>query len=196
MPPRRTDRPRAARLLLLLALALLAPLAQASEFAVREAEAHLTDGVYRLDARLSLSLNAGVEEALNNGVPITISVDIEVLETYPWLPDQTVASLEQRYLLRHHALSERYLVKNLNTGLQSSYSYLDEALGSIESLREIPILDQHLLAPGNDYYGRVRVRLDRESLPSPLRAISYISRDWQLKSDWLEWPLQPPHGNP
>ena len=127
MPPRRTDRPRAARLLLLLALALLAPLAQASEFAVREAEAHLTDGVYRLDARLSLSLNAGVEEALNNGVPITISVDIEVLETYPWLPDQTVASLEQRYLLRHHALSERYLV-NVITSYSIHYTKLYDRL--------------------------------------------------------------------
>jgi len=179
--------------LLTLCLTLAATTALAAEFRVREVRSQLVDGVYRMDADLDLELEGEVRDALVNGVPLILGVEIEVVQQRPWLWDQTVASLEQRYQLRHHALSRRYLVKNLNTGVQTSHTHLEDALASVERIRGLPLLEQPLLVAGDEYQGRVRVRLHTEALPSPLRPMAYLSRDWRLKSEWVEWPLQPGH---
>ncbi|MDD3449372.1 MAG: DUF4390 domain-containing protein [Gammaproteobacteria bacterium] len=179
--------------LLTLCLTLAATTALAAEFRVREVRSQLVDGVYRMDADLDLELEGEVRDALVNGVPLILGVEIEVVQQRPWLWDQTVASLEQRYQLRHHALSRRYLVKNLNTGVQTSHTHLEDALASVERIRGLPLLEQPLLMAGDEYRGRVRVRLHTEALPSPLRPMAYLSRDWRLKSEWVEWPLQPGH---
>ena len=42
--------------------------------------------------------------------------------------DASVAALEQRYELSYHALSQRYLVRNLNTGEQQDFGSLQAAL--------------------------------------------------------------------
>jgi HAMP domain-containing protein len=53
-----------------------------------------------------------------------------------------VAALEQSYELAYHALSDRYLVRNVNSGEQASYATLDAALDSLRVISNLPILDQ------------------------------------------------------
>lgn len=162
----------------------------AAEFQVRAAEARLVDGVYRLDAQLSLDFSTEVLEALDNGVSIDLVLEIEILRQRSWLWDEDFASLQQHYQLRHHALSQQYLVKNLNTGVQLAYPNLVEAKAALEHVHDFPMLDQRLLKAGEHYRARLRVRLDIESLPAPLRPLAYLFRGWRLTSDWYEWDLQ------
>jgi hypothetical protein len=174
---------------LLLAL-LHGAAAAAAEFQVQAAETRLINGVYRLDAQLSLEFSDEVLEALDNGVPIDLVLEIEILRQRSWVWDEDLASLEQRHQLRHHALSQQYVVKNLNTGVQQAYPNLAEAKAALGQIRDFPMLDQRLLKPGEHYRARLRVRLDIESLPAPLRPLAYLFRGWRLTSDWYEWTLQ------
>jgi hypothetical protein len=48
------------------------------------------------------------------------------------------------------------------------------------------------LAPGRDYYARVRYGIDTDELPLPLKSSSLWDNDWDLKSDWYEWDIQGP----
>ena len=162
----------------------------AEGFNVLSAETNLNKNVFHLNAKIELNFSDDALEALRSGVPLIILVNIEVLKDRNWWWDKTVAELEQGYLLLYHALSEKYIIHNLNSGAQKNYTSLNTALHSLSNIHEFPLIDKNLLEEGDEYYARIRTYLDIESLPAPMRPIAYISSQWQLESDWFSWPLK------
>lgn len=186
--------PVALRLILWLAL-LLAPAAFAEElrpyaFEVKGGEVSLQQGVYTLDARIDFRISPAARDALQSGVPLTFSLDIEVERKRAWWLNSEVASLTQRYRVRYHALSDRYVLTNLNSGESRNFaseSSLFAALGLVENL---PVIDQRLLQEGAEYEVWLRARLDIDELPAPLKTVAYMSPQWRLESEWYQWPLK------
>jgi len=175
---------------LLLGLAGLQP-AHAAGFAVRDAATRLQEGVYLLDADLGFDFSEQAIQALRNGVPLTLRVDIEVGRDRWWWLDATVATLEQRYRVKYHAFSDKYLVHNFNSGAFYTYPTLGGAVAALGRIRDLPLLDQKLVEEDEEYEVAIRVYLDIEALPSPLRPIAYITPAWHLTSEWTTWSLQP-----
>lgn len=165
--------------------------AHAQEFAITGLETRLTNQVYVMDARVNYLFSATALEALSSGVPLTLRMDIEVQRKRRWLPDETIAALEQRYQLRYHALSHQYLVNNLNSGALYAFPTQESAIDSLGELRDFPLLDAKLIEAREKYEIVVRVLLDFESLPTPLRLIAYVTPSWYLASDWSSWSLTP-----
>ena len=180
-----------ARLLVLLALLVLlrATDVQAAGFDVIEASTRLGDGVYRLNAQIEYSFSEPALDALQNGVPLTIELLMEVRRRRSWVWDETVYSLVQRFRLEYHALSRQYLVHNLNSGERRNFSTRPAALRFMGRIHEFPLLDRSLLAPDRRYEGALRAQLALDTLPTPLRLFAYLSEDWQLTSEWYTWPL-------
>ena len=163
--------------------------AQAAGFYIVDANTRVVDNLYTLNARISYDFTQASLQALNNGVPLTIVHDIEVIPDNRWLWKRPVAALQQRFRLEYHALARQYLVINLNTGELKSFPTRDTALDFMGTIRDFPLLDASLLSPGKPYLGAIRARLDRKSLPAPLQIDAYTSADWKLGSGWTEWPL-------
>jgi Domain of unknown function (DUF4390) len=159
-------------------------------FEIREAKTELEDGVYFLDARIEYRLSSEARSALQSGLPLTIRVEVELLNNRRFWFDNEEAALRQRYQLEYHALSERFTVQNLNSGDQTSFSTLYAALDSLGHLNHLPLIDSALLESTHDYYLRMRAVLDAEKLPGPLRLIAFWRRDWSLGSDWYQWQLR------
>lgn len=171
-------------------LYLLSPGVHAAGFSVAHVDTELRDEVYYLNAELDLYLTDAVIEALESGVPITLELQIEVVNPRDWWWDETAYALSQRYLLKFHALTRQYVLTNLNSRVQHTYPTRAAALGALSTINRLPILDRSALRVGVNYLGRLRVRLALEQLPSPLRVWAYLSSDWDLSSDWHQWPLQ------
>ena len=176
--------------LLCLFVSILPTQSKAEGFNILSAETTLNKNVFQLDAKIELNFSDDALEALRSGVPLIILVNIEVLKDRNWWWDKTIAELEQGYLLLYHALSEKYIIHNLNSGAQKNYISLNTALHSLSKLNKFPLIDKNLLEEGDEYYARIRTYLDIESLPAPMRPIAYISSQWQLESDWFSWPLK------
>ena len=193
-PIRHGSRPWLPLLLgLLLSLGATAAAAEVrdSSFQVQQARSLLVDGVYRISAQVEYKLGDQALEALLHGVPLVLEIRIQVTRQREWLWDEQVAQLRQRYQLRYHALSERYLLHSFYTGVQQSYHVLEDALQAIGTLYDLPLLDARLLAPDGQYQLRLRADLDIEELPTPIRLWAYLSSGWGVKSDWYTWPLEP-----
>jgi hypothetical protein len=159
-------------------------------FEVREASTELRAGVYFLNARIGYRLSSEAREALQSGVPLTIRIDVELLNTRRFWFDGEDAALRQRYQLEYHALSERYILTNLNSGDPTSFATLFSALNYLGRIDRLPLIDATLLDPEEDYDLRLRAVLDVEQFPGPLRLLAFWRRDWSLASDWYRWPLQ------
>lgn len=178
------------RLALLLCLLFSSQAALADGIYIRSANTTLTDKVYRLDAEIDYRLSQELLDALHNGVTLTLLVEVEIIRKQSYWLDDTLASLAQRYQLNYHALSQKYQLKNINSGRTINYDNLQSAIKALGSLNDIPILDQDLLHQRETYYARLRAGLDVHKLPTPLLILSYIMPGWQPRSEWYTWPIQ------
>jgi hypothetical protein len=160
------------------------------QFVVRSADATLRDGVYFLSAAIEYRLSSDAQMALRSGVPLMIRLDVEIIEPRRWWFDNTRASLRQLWQLEWHALSERFVVLNRNSGNQASFGSLSSALSYLGRVENLPVIDAALLDPDDDYDLRIRAALDVEQLSGPLRLLAFWRRDWSIASDWYRWPLR------
>jgi hypothetical protein len=158
-------------------------------FEIRTAAAELRDGVYYLNASIEYRLSTEARDALHAGVPLTIRLDVEIIHPRRWWFDNEDAALRQSYQLEYHALSERYLVRNLNSGEQTTYGSLLAALEALGNIRGLPLIDVPVLEPGRAYDVRLRAFLDEEQFPGPLRLLAFWRRDWSIASEWYRWRL-------
>lgn len=159
-------------------------------FDVRSASTSLVNGVQELDARLQLVLSGDALGALNSGVPLTIELNLEVIRVKRFMPDATDAELNLQYELEYRPLSQRYIVRNLNSGDQDSFATLYSALNNLGRIQELPIIDNSLLDPNAEYRIRLQAGLSTRSYPAALRLLFFWRGDWQIKSDWYEWRLE------
>lgn len=166
------------------------PVPREGYFEVRSASTALQGGVHMLDARLQLVLSSEALNALNSGVPLTIELQMQVIRVRRLYIDSLDAELAVRFELEYRPLSQRYIVRNLNSGDQDSFATLYSALNNLGRVQELPVIDESLLVPNRDYRVRVRALLATEQYSAPLRLLFFWRDQWQLKSAWYEWSLE------
>lgn len=178
-------------LILLLACLLSLPTAQASEdIAARRVHARVEDGALTLSTRFHTTLPAPLQDAVQQGVPLSFQLTFELTRprsTAWWQQVKTLfeptASLD--FKLVYYRLTNRYRV--VIGGLASNYGSLAEALSAVGAIAGWRVMDvsdwdadkQQALR------GRVRLALDIGQLPRPFQLNALGSRDWTLASDWI-----------
>ena len=146
-----------------------------------------------VNARLGLMLNAATEEALHNGIPLEILIDIEFVRSRWWWTNKLIADWTLRRRLSFHALSRQYLVSTptLNQPTES-FGSLEQALQHTANLArlELPLTPKKQIDAESNHLLRLRARLDIEALPTVMRPLAYASPSWRLNSGWTSWPVQ------
>jgi len=163
---------------------------RAGYFEVRSASTALVEGVHELESRLQLVLSADALDALNSGVALRIELNLEVNRVRRFWPDPTDAELVVSYELEYRPLSQRYIVRNLNSGEQDSFATLYSALNNLGRIQSLPVVDDSILEPDKTYRIRLRARLSTDQYPAALRILFFWRHDWHLESEWFEWSLE------
>lgn len=161
---------------------------ESGEFRIEDAHAWSADGAYLLDAQFSIELSSGAREALDNGVPLVFELQVQIVKKHTWWWDVVTVELKQSRQLQYHALSQSYLVKDLDAGTQGNYRRLEDALHAAGAIRNLFLTDLQMAA-GKGFNIHLRGSLDIESLPTPVRLPAYVSSAWDMKSEWYAWPL-------
>ena len=159
-------------------------------FEVRSAIAELRDGVYYLNAVIAYRLSTEAVGALHSGVPLGLRLDVEIVHPRRWWFDDDSVALRQSYQLDYRAVSERYIVQNINSGDQISFASMLSALEYMGRVERLPLIDTAVLEDDRGYYVRMRASLDQEQFPGPLRLLAFWRRDWSIASEWYRWPLR------
>jgi len=171
----------------LAALLVLLPLSCGAtahaQFRVDRVEARRVDEGIQVKVDLELSLTDATEEALSHGVPLIVVHEI-ALRRNGWLWRTMEQQTSKRHQLRYHALSGRYVVDSDGAVLDTFQSISDalEFINSATARFELP-------ARSDEYNVAVRSRIDINALPAPLRPTALFSPQWQLSSDWSQWPI-------
>lgn len=162
----------------------------AAEFKVADIQPKLAGQALVLDGQLDLGLSPKVEEAVAKGIPLEIIIDVRLYQQRRYLWDSKIATWTLNRRIQYHALSGQYLVSAGSAESETRESLLtqQEALKQLGSLNEIKLALAE--APSGDGYSvDLRVSLDIEALPAPLRPVAYTSFDWHLNSGWSSWKV-------
>ena len=158
---------------------------------VTEVRTRLIEGTYRLDAQIDFSFSPEALEALANGVPLTVLMQFQVRRADAWIWNANVTDLQLRYAIRHKPLSETYEVYRLPGTAGRTFVTREAAIAALGEVRGLELVDRSRLEAGVDYLVELKVSLDIEALPLPLRPTAYLSSAWKLASPWTTWPLTP-----
>jgi len=158
-------------------------------FEIRNADSRLYQGVWLASALIDFRLSEEALTALDSGVVLTIELQVQLNRVRRFWVDKEIATLAQRFELSYQPLSERYVVRNLNSGKQNSFATLFSALNGMGRIVDLPIIDAALLAADERYEIAIRVVLDQNTLPGPLQLLAFWSSGFRLESDWYVWML-------
>jgi hypothetical protein len=146
-------------------------------------------GVFELNARIIYPLNDDVRAALADGA--TVNFDLQAVvdrQRRYWLDAELVDVLLRREL-SWNAVSQRYILKDVDTNDQDSFEALDAALAAVGVVKNWPVLVEPTLDPDATYEIRVRAGYRRGRLPDALRALVFWSNGWNRSSEWKSWLL-------
>ena len=155
---------------------------------VRSAYVNIDKGVFLLHARVEYPVNPAIRSALRDGVTLTFDLDTRVeRERRLWF-NASIVDLTLRRELMYHAVSDRYVVRDVKTGQQENFPTLDDALTYLGRIDSWPILVEPQLNGGN-YLISVRAGVRRGRLPASLRALFFWTDDFRRVSEWYSWSL-------
>jgi hypothetical protein len=180
-------------LMCFLATAAISPVLAESKAVVRNASLTLGAGqdVYELDATVDFTLPEDARKGIEAGLTLRVVYEIELARVRGYWPDATIAELEQSYELSYHALSQRYLLRNLNTGEQQDFGSLPAALAQLGDVRGLPVIDADLVKDESRYEVYLRAVVDLSTTPTALQWLLFWTDDWSTTSEWFKWPLRP-----
>ena len=149
-------------------------------------------GVYQLFARITYPVNDDIRAALKDGLTLTFDLDVVVSRERRFWVDEGVAEYTLKRELSYHAVSDRYVARDLNTRTaseQHSYATLEEALEALGTVEAWPFLLSPQLSPNRQYRVSLRAGVRRGRLPDTLRVLLFWTDDWHRESEWFSWSL-------
>jgi hypothetical protein len=155
---------------------------------VRSAYVNIDNGVFLLHARVEYPVNPAIRDALRDGVTLTFDLDTRVDRERRFWFNASIVELTLRRELAYHAVSDRYVVRDVKSDEQQTFPTLEEALAYLGKIDGWPILVEPLLNGGN-YVISVRAGVRRGKLPASLRALMFWAGDWHRVSEWYSWSL-------
>lgn len=142
-----------------------------------------------IDADLKMDFPDDVVEALENGIPLTIAVDVQVLRERIWWQNLIVKESTQLFELRYHPLTNVHEVKNIGTDERYTFDSRQDAMAVLGTIRGAHLIEKKELSNNRQYYVQMRILLDISRLPPALRQIASLSSSWRLESPWFRWEI-------
>lgn len=177
---------------LVLLWTLTAATPAAAEFVVKDVQTSDDGEMLVMDANIDYGFSEEALEALDNGVPLTLQVHVQLRGADDWVWDDSLVDQRLRYIIRYKPLSERYLVSQLPSAGGTSYVTRDAAITALGEIQGLQLVSKERLQErGGAFEIHVKASLDIEELPLPLKPMAYLFPSWKLSSGWTKWPLEP-----
>jgi len=134
---------------------------------------------------LSIVLSNQAQQALNNGVLLTIDCEFANIESW-WFFSRAMNKKTHQFSLSRHTLSNRYIVKRDNLTTPNMFRSIPEATNFIAA-QSLSLLETYTTY---DKQRKMRLSLNKFELPAPMRLQAFLLDKWDLDTGWLEWQFE------
>jgi hypothetical protein len=139
---------------------------------------------------LFLSLQDGFHqelmEAIESGIPITITYYMKLYRKRGLWFDEEVLSKTIKHIVKYDALKKQYRISEIN-GLFSNIKVTRDEPTMVRWMSEIegqPLIPFHLLQPEEEYYVKAMADLKAVKSPFPLSHIPFLASLWDTGTSW------------
>jgi hypothetical protein len=160
------------------------------DFQVLSVVSYQRDNSTFIDADLKIDFPEKVVDALENGIPLTIAVEVQIFRERPWWRNVIIKQSRQLFELRYHPLTDVHEVKNIATDDRYSFNSRKDAMVALGTIRMAHLIKNKKLENNNQYYVQMRLLLDVSRLPVALRQVASLSPSWRVESTWSRWPIK------
>ena len=171
----------------MLTMGLVSPVSAASPDVVNIGVG--TKGKYVvMNARLIDGFTEKIQEAINNGVPMGFTFEIELRKANTVWMDSLVSSNKVRHRVQFDSLKKMYrfsefgrnLKRNIITRKKARYQQL------MLTLKDIPIAPIYKLDPNEKYYVRVKADLETDRFWFPFNYIFFFVPFSEFETSWSQ----------
>jgi hypothetical protein len=145
-----------------------------------------TDQEVLLYSRLQQGFPEQLLEAVDSGIPTTITFYMKLYRKRGMWFDEEVLAKVIKHVVKYDALKKQYRVSEIN-GLFSSIKVTKQQTTMVQWMSEIdgqPLIPFHLLQPAEEYYVKVMADLKAVNSPFPLSHIPFLSGLWDTGTPW------------
>ena len=156
--------------------------AQAAEgVEITRAHVEAAEEGYKLSAVYAFDLNEDIENAIQHGVKLYFTTQVELTRPrWYWYDDQAVSE-RQTMSIKYDVLTRQYVVQVVGN-MQQSFATLEDAMVLIRRPNRWLIAGRGALKPGETYNVTLRMYLDRERMPKPIQVNAFSNSQWRLES--------------
>ena len=162
-----------------------------ADFTVSEGKSVLIGNSIKTSAHLDLNINGEPAIALSKGIPLTLLVKSHLYRASLASWHFKIGEWEDRLLLEHHSLSNRYTLTTLDSSITEDFATLTETLDFLRQYAKTVVLPDGV-NPNDALQMSMQVSLSRGDLPGPLKLVALVLKDWRLGSDWERWQVTIP----
>lgn len=137
---------------------------------------------YKLAASYSFDLNHDLDDAVQHGVPLYFTTEIEFTRPRWYWFDEKAIVARQTSRLSYNVLTRQYHVQ-VGGSVQQSFAALDDALFLIRRPSRWVVAPRGALKVGQTYNVTLRMGMDRDYLPKPIQVNAFNNSDWRLSSN-------------
>ena len=144
--------------------------------------------VITLDADLSEAFNEKMKEAIESGVAMTFTYEIEFLKHSQVLGDEVISENTIIHTVQYDTLKKTYQFsskgKNVNRKVttKSAEKYQELML----TLRKIPVAHVFKLDPEEKYYARVKAEMEADGLWFPFNYLLFFVPFDEFETSWTQ----------
>jgi hypothetical protein len=158
------------------------------------AQAHAADGIeitratietseegYKLAAAYAFDLNHNLEDAIQHGVKLYFTTQIELTRPRWYWYDDKAVSERQTIGISYDVLTRQYQVTVVGS-MRQSFPTLEDAMVLVRRPSRWLIAPRGALKSGEVYNVTVRMFMDRDMLPKPIQVNAFSNSQWRLES--------------
>jgi hypothetical protein len=149
-----------------------------------------TDQEVLLRLHLEGGFNPELMQAIESGIPITISYHMKLYRKRGLWFDEEVLSKTIKHIVKYDALKKQYRVSAIN-GLFSNIRVTRDEPTMVRWMSEIewqPLIPFHLIQPHEEYYVKAMADLKAVTSPFPLSHIPFLASLWDTGTPWTASP--------
>jgi hypothetical protein len=159
---------------------------------IADLRANLQKDSLEVSFRLEKCFPPNMEEAIQNGVPITFKILVSLEKPALPLMRSPVTDLTFEHTIKYDRLNSEYHVQTPENSrrllVTTDFAEAKRAMATVKDLAVIPVWQ---LKKEQQYFVKVKVELSKVELPLFLRYVFFFVALWDFETDWYKVSFTP-----
>lgn len=156
---------------------------------MKSAELERAGNDWLVNATFQINLTPGLEDAVQKGVVLYFLTEFDLTRSRWYWFDERPATVKRQTRLSYQPLTQQYRIAS--EGFSFTAKSIVEALQIVGTIGGWRVFDSNQIDPTKSYVAALKMTLDLSRLPKPFQVNALNNRDWNVSSDWAQFPFMP-----